>query len=238
VSEYTFDGTPIQAGLQESSYTLTGQYPEFSALGQREMVIVDRQFVDDENNQSKSAVEYTCRDLVTGEVIHGVRRLVTNGGLDDGDDAPLRAAAQLRPTAHPTTPFSQSTPASDTDGDRVLVGFVEGSRQRAVIFGVLTHRDARYGATKADGDRRLTVHKGTSIEIKQDGTYVITRGSAIITITADGEVRIDASMIRLGGAALAPPLDGVVHGSGIDPFTGATYAGLNSASTVVLAKKV
>lgn len=195
---YHYDGTPRTGGVAATS--MTGKYPSFSIVGMREMVVIDRMFVDDDNNRSRSYVEYVCRDMHTGETVHGVRQLSAYGGLDDGDDNVLRPAAAVRDGVFVPF-FNKSTPAKDTDGDRVLVGFIEGSRQRAIILGVLTHRYSAYGATKADGERRRTTHKGTSVETKADGTYVITRLNSLseevtVTITPDGDVEIAGPITR------------------------------------------
>jgi hypothetical protein len=48
---------------------------------------------------------------------------------------------------------------------------------------------------------------------------------------------VNAQAVYLGDGTLTPPINGVVVGSGIDAFTGATYAALGNASTAVMAKK-
>ncbi len=51
-------------------------------------------------------------------------------------------------------------------------------------------------------------------------------------------VVVDSKDVRLGGdAELVDPTQGVVHGQGIDPFTGMPYFALGNTSTVVKAKK-
>lgn len=252
-----YDGTPVQAGLETAATQHTHVDPQYNIQGLREMVVIERKFVDERGNRSRSYVEYTCRDLFTGDVIPNVRRMAMAGGYEDGDDFVLQPATKLLPGAT-TQRFTRQTRARDTDGDRVLVGFIDGVRTRAVILGVLTHTSSSYGATLADGSRRLTVHKGTHVELRKDGTYVVSRNGSSITVNADDTVEVkhksgatltmtDAGdivvepaagrQVMLGSDTLAAPLDGVVHGSGIDSFTGAPYASLGNASVVVLAKK-
>lgn len=54
-------------------------------------------------------------------------------------------------------------------------------------------------------------------------------------IVATGTVKVIAPAVELGDSPAA--LDGVVVGTGIDSFTGATYTALGNASAVVKAKK-
>lgn len=49
-------------------------------------------------------------------------------------------------------------------------------------------------------------------------------------------VSLPAAKVELGAEGLLPP-QGVVHGEGVDPFTGLPYWMLGNASTVVLAKR-
>jgi hypothetical protein len=59
--------------------------------------------------------------------------------------------------------------------------------------------------------------------------------------TLDGTtvIRLKAGAVELGAgtAPLIPLQDGVVHGRGIDPFTGAPYFALGNTSAIVMAKK-
>lgn len=160
-----YDGTPIQAGMQEHS--LTGTYPQFSILGHREMVVIGRRYKEDKFNRSHTQVEYTVRDLRTGDVFPGARVINTLSGALNGEDVVLHPAGQIRKNTTGNLGFQ--TPAVSTDGDRVLVAFLEGSRSQPVIIGVFRHPDATYGATEEDGERRLIIHNGAQIEIDKDG---------------------------------------------------------------------
>lgn len=50
-------------------------------------------------------------------------------------------------------------------------------------------------------------------------------------------IQLNGDVVELGGTGLNPITDGLVHGSGIDPFTGVSYAVLGNASRVVRGKK-
>lgn len=260
--DWSYDGSPIQHGVGRHLTGVSGVQAPYSLVGQREMVIVARYYIDDPRNRSKRYVEYDVRDIFTSEVYPGARQLSPMGGVDDGDDNVLSPSASLLPgQTGPTGKLGvEQYPAIITDGDQVLVGFIEGSRARPVIFGVFHHSASQYGATSAQGERRLTVHKKTSIEIKADGTYVITSaGGASITMDPDGEVAVvaksgstitmdnfgdvvinaaEGAFVQLGdGSVPLDPTMGVVNGLAVDPFTGSTQFVLGNASTTVWAKK-
>jgi hypothetical protein len=153
-----------------------------------------------------------------------------------------------------------------------MLAFLQGSQDSAVVCGVLPHHKSVYGNLKEDGDRQFRTHKGTSVETRADGSYVITRhltpvapghpqknddnattvtvaangdirlrhpSGAGIRILADGTVRIDAQQrIFLGDPVTDDGiLDGVVHASGIDMFTGLTFGELGAASRMVMVEK-
>jgi hypothetical protein len=58
-------------------------------------------------------------------------------------------------------------------------------------------------------------------------------------LVAMDRIEIDAPKVYLGNnlATIIEATDGLVHGSGIEPFTGATYAALSSCTNKVFAKK-
>lgn len=193
MNEWTYDGQPIQAGLSRGSYALTGQRAHYSIGDLREMVVVARYYVDDQQNRSKRFVEYTCRDLHTSELYPGCRQLSQMSGVEDGDDDVLRPSTSFLPGSGSTTGalVTEHTPAKDTDGDQVLIGFIQGSRSRPVIVGVFRHSGSQYGATAADGERRLTQHKGTTLEVNAKGEYTITHKSgSTFTMLDSGDVQM------------------------------------------------
>lgn len=261
MTEWSHDGHPIQVGTTRADYALTGQRAHFSILDIREMVVVARYYVDDQNNRSKRFVEYACRDLYTSEIYPNCRQVSQMGGVDDGDDNTLRPSTSFLPGATGVTGavIGEQTPAMSVDGDQVLVGFISGSRSRPVIIGVFRHSGSQYGATSEQGERRLTRHKGTTVEIRSDGTWVLTQASgSTVTLDPDGSVVArgkDGASVALevgGGVTVAAaagkqvsigdgtplvPIMGAINGQAIDPFTGATQFALGNASLTVLIKK-
>ena len=190
MTDWTHDLHPMQAGLNQHDYALVGQRAHYSIQDMREMVIVARYYVDDPDNRSKRFVEYTCRDLHTSELYPGCRQLSQVSGVEDGDDNVLKPTTALVPGATGTL-NKEHTPAKDVDGDQVLVGFISGSRSRPVIVGVFRHSASQYGATAEDGERRLTKHKGTTIEINSKGEYTIKHKSgAMISMLDSGDVQV------------------------------------------------
>lgn len=226
-----YDGTPTQAGLCPQSTQMTGHLPHFSSIGLRLMVVVERLPKDAPGNRSRSYTEYTCRDLQTGEFATGCRTLASAGGVDDGDEVPLTPATKLREGSRASR-FNKSTAARETDGTVVAVQFVEGSHARGIIMGAVQHQATTLGSTTVDGERRLTRHKGTSIEIQRDGTYIVSHAVAgyadasFIRLAPDGSialrhasgtsvllnrdsVQVEGASVQLGAAAL----DQVVRGT-------------------------
>lgn len=193
MTEFSHDGHPIQAGLGRADYSLTGQRAHFSIMDVREMVVIARYYVDDDRNRSKRFVEYTCRDLHTAESFPGCRQLSPSGGVEDGDDNPLRPSTSFLPGSTSTTGalVTEHTPAKDVDGDQVLVGFISGSRSRPVIVGVFRHSGSQYGATTTQGERRLTQHKGATIEVNAKGEYTVRHKSgSTIALLDNGDVQV------------------------------------------------
>jgi hypothetical protein len=89
-------------------------------------------------------------------------------------------------------------------------------------------------------DKNTVDDVGGTVDIVADGAIKIrVRGSARVTLVADGaDVVIEAAtQVRLGDATATAPLEGVVNGQGIDPFTGLLYSALGNASTRVAAKR-
>jgi hypothetical protein len=190
----------MQAGSSPREFALTGEAAHYSIIGLREMVVVARYYIDDPNNRSKRFVEYSCRDLQTAEVFPGCRQLSAMGGVDDGDDNTLHPSTAPLGGGFSAKFNAQQAFARDSDGDQVLVGFVEGSRARPVILGVFRQIGSNtYGATAAQGERRLTQHKGTTVEIQKDGKYIVTG------IT---EAIFDGTTVKLGAQAQQPVIRG------------------------------
>ena len=240
MSEWSHDGHPIQAGTSRGDYALVGQRAHFSIMDLREMVVVARFYVDDPRNRSKRFVEYTCRDIYTSELYPYCRQLSQMSGVNDGDDNTLRPSTSFLPGV-PGDHVKEQSPALQVDGDQVLVGFISGSRSRPVIVGVFRHSGSAYGASSADGERRLIRHKGTTVEIRSDGSWVLTQKSgSSITLDPDGNVTISAkpgATVNVGDGSSLTPQMGAVNGLAVDPLTGLTQFALGNASGTVLVKK-
>lgn len=232
MSDHAYDGTPLQAGLRPAATQLTGQKPHYSSVGLRFAVVVDIVYSNQPGNRSRTRTEYTCRDLQTGELIPHCQTLVIAGGISDGDDVGLAPATQTRPGVR-SVQFTQQTVARDTDGTVVLLGFVEGSKDRPVILGAIQHLAGTLAATAEDGLRRLTTHKGTSVEFKQDGTYDITRTvddakKTSITCAPDGNVTVrhhSGASLVINDAGVTLEGARIKHGAGaLEPLIkGNTY---------------
>lgn len=193
MGDWSHDGQPIQAGLSRADYSLTGQRAHFSIMDIREMVVVARYYVDDPRNRSKRFVEYTCRDPHTSELLPFCRQLSPMSGVEDGDDNTLRPSTSFLSGSTSVTGalVTEHTPAKDVDGDQVMVGFISGSRSRPVIIGVFRHSGSQYGATTEQGERRLSQHKGTTIEVNAKGEYTIRHKSgSTFAMLDNGDVQL------------------------------------------------
>lgn len=242
-----------QAGLND--VLMAGEHSPYSKVAETEGVVIAVRYIDDPKNLSKAYVEYDVRDLRTSYIYKNCRRGDQAAGMEDGDDNVLREARQQFGA---TTPVFDPKRAqlSQSDGDRVLITCSYGAQHNAVITAVLPHSRVTYGATRADGPRRLQVHKGTSVETKQDGTYQIKRGDTSITLNADETIEIvhkSGSVLRFldngdvevvpngnllhGGVSGNNPTEGTLNGLAIDPFTGQTHFALGNASKKVFSKK-
>ncbi len=267
------NGHVLTHGSQEEA-RVTGQHAAYSKSAMSEGVVVAKYAIDDDGNFSKKYTEYDVKELQTGQVFRNCRRLSESGGVDSGDDIPLRPAQKSADLSSVNAGVFDPllSPLLSSDGDHVALAFLKGSQDSAVICGVIPHTKSAYGNKKSDGNRKFTVHKGVSVEITEEGAYIITRhltpnapgqpvvddeNTSSITIAPDGEIQLShvsgASINMLPDGSihitsnerifLGEPasdegiLEGAVHASGIDPFTGLTYGQLNSASRLVMVEK-
>jgi phage gp45-like len=89
----------------------------------------------------------------------------------------------------------------------------------------------------ATDDRR---HRPTGLEPGEVAVY--NSAGARVTMQADGNIAVTPAaggrveIQDAGGAALSA-LDELVHGTGVDPFSGATYGALGNTSARVRAGK-
>lgn len=202
-----YDGHPIQAGSRAGR--LTGVYADTSQVGLVEGLVIALRYVDHVGgNRMRNAVEYDVRDIKSGFVFSNVRALQTVAGLTNGDERIYHAASKTLSGK----PFSKYSPAQDTDGDYVLVGFISGARANAVILGALPHVRATYNAHSVDGqqgERRFLTQNGTTAMIAQDGAFTIARADTVITVAVDGSVAVVAKDVELGDPESLRPCSGV-----------------------------
>lgn len=193
MTRVAWDGHPKTHGPDQRAQT--GHRPSYSVAGLREGLVLARYFPDQDGNRSRTHLEYTIRDCATAAIYPGARYAESASGLDGGSETTLRPAEKAERGL--TTAF---TAARELDGDLVLFGFLDGSPDRPIILGVLPHPRAKYSGAAKDGERRYTLHKGTSIEIKDDGTYQISRGKTTITLLANEDVELrrgDKTLVKL-----------------------------------------
>lgn len=77
-----------------------------------------------------------------------------------------------------------------------------------------------------------------SVPSELDETTLVIRSPKVVINSDSGDTTVLASgTVMLGGTGLTALQDGVVVAQGIDPFTGATFGALGSASSKVRAKK-
>lgn len=190
-AEY-WDGHPIQAG------TRTGRldgFAEFSGAGLLECVVIARYAVDAPNNRSRIGNEYDVRPLGKGHIINNVRTLQSLFGLSNGSEVIYHTATK---NLDDNGKFQKHTPAVQLDGDIVVIGFISGAREQAVILGALPHSRSAYGAKEADGERRFMLHNETTVQIKADGSFELSRKNTVVNVDVNGNVSIKAPSVKLG----------------------------------------
>jgi hypothetical protein len=189
MTDFRHDGggqdTP-QAGLRR----VNNSNPVYDFPYLMEGVIVGIHYPSEPESKSRTELEYD----VDPTSMHGLPRLYNVpradlfGGLDDRDDSILRVAQWNADGKHPliadTTPGLAPTPRYETDGDRVLIGFVNGNYTRPVIVGVLSHFHPRLDTLETDvsgnplpkdGKRyRRVLHRGTELLLDEKGNLALT----------------------------------------------------------------
>jgi hypothetical protein len=193
-----------QNGLRQAGVT---RNDNFEMPYRLEGVVVGIHYPTDATNKSKSDIEYDV-DITSATNLgrlYNVPRINQSGGLDDGDDTVLRVAKTTvgaAPFAAESTPGKPRTPLAETDGDRVLVSFINGSIQRPVIDGVVRHRSSRRQFKDAEGKDlpkdgklfRRTTHRGTEVVLDDNGSIVLTLGK---TPDIKGNPTNDEKFVRI-----------------------------------------
>ena len=79
----------------------------------------------------------------------------------------------------------------------------------------------------------------TIVGVEDSGGFPERAGDTRVVMVTTVPIEITGPTVTLGpNPELITPTDALVHGTGIDPFTGAPYFALGSCATVVFAKKV
>lgn len=106
-------------------------------------------------------------------------------------------------------------------GAEAVVLFPGGDRAHPLVIAVDDRRHRPTGG--APGEVVLYCKYGQRIRFLEDGTAEIVAGNV---------------EVRAAEGVPLTPLDELVHGTGIDPFTGATYKSLGSTTARLRASKV
>ena len=128
-------------------------------------------YTDDQSNVSKTYVEYdvSVRDAKGGQsMLRNIKKLDTLGGSNDYDELVLEANEFASKGKLETSNFFKNK-----NGTTVLVGFIDGSKDKPVIVMALQH-PTRKGAKRADGIRRKGEFRGVQWEINKDGELILT----------------------------------------------------------------
>lgn len=114
-------------------------------------------------------------------------------------------------------------------------GFSSVPLAGAEAIALFPNGDRGHPLLLAASDRR---YRPTGGEPGQVDLYHYKGGS--VTFLASGDIRVTpgpGGKVIIAGAATGTTGEGVVVGTGIDPFTGATYNTLGNASSTTFAKK-
>lgn len=112
----------------------------------------------------------------------------------------------------------------------------KGSKLSIAANGDITIDDQNGSSVKVSPGSK-TIEVIAAEKLAEKAADVKVEGSASWKLKAPVVV-VDSPDIRLGGdEELMDPTQGLVHGQGVDPFTGMPYFALGNASTVVKAKK-
>jgi phage baseplate assembly protein V len=128
----------------------------------------------------------------------------------------------------------------DDDAERFQnYGFTSAPHAGAEVVVVNVGGDGSHPIVIAIDDRRYRINglAGGEVCVYDDLGQRITLYRDRVEIEAP-RVVVNSPAVYLGGPGPAGPLDGFVHGSGIDTLTGTAYALLGSASVKVAGAKL
>jgi len=198
------DGHPMSYG--SLAIQMTGRYGSYSLVSMIEGVVLKAYYPDDEKSITKKVMEYDVLIVATKTILPHVRQLLQMGGFADGDVLVLRETTGLADKAQADDPawVNKNIATVKMNGDRVLVGFINGSQDSPMIMGVVPHPATAYGGTRSLGRQRVVTHQGTTATIDKDGNAsvvfpdgkkcVVSSKNVSITLDDDGKkVQITAS---------------------------------------------
>ncbi len=121
-------------------------------------------------------------------------------------------------TSRPKDPVAVGADAGAAEAIALALG---GNRDHQIVICVADRRYRMVGLEK--GEVAIFDDQGAAVVLKRARIQIISNVGDTVEVSDDG-------------AALVAT-DGVVHGSGIDPYTGSTYFVLGNTSARLLAKK-
>lgn len=126
----------------------------------------------------------TCDVLVYEErrktILYGVPVLVQSGGYDNHEVWVPRAASSSVSGGTYTPPEQRGgTAANDTDGDHVVVGFLNNDPARPIILGQLAHPKTQQRPTDTTV-RWSRVLEGTTLRVDTDGTVRVSPATKVV----------------------------------------------------------
>ena len=177
-----------QSALDRGDIRSNPDYVNYHLNSIYEGVVVGIHYPGDKDNIKAQEITYDIDPTsISLTRVRYAPRVDVMAGVDDGDDSILRVATQCIQSSQTfnrdggpgnNTPI---TPRSETDGDRVLFGFVNGNFNRPVIFGVLTHFQTRRGFNDVRGNAlpkggallRRVSHRGTELLVDANGNVSV-----------------------------------------------------------------
>lgn len=151
-----------------------------------EGVVVGVHYPHDSTNRSQSEMEYDVDIVSVAGVgrLKNVPRMYSEAGMIDGIEDVLHAADGSNSDAVKwVADGADATPRLKTNGDRVVVNFINGNPARPFIAGVLTHRYKKRKSLKARNARgayqRERVVRGNHVLEDENGNVYVAIGNKV-----------------------------------------------------------
>lgn len=212
MAKETDDGAVIESALPVTNKA--DEYIRFNNKTLYRAQVEEVLYVDDERNKSKQCVEYNLT-LTSYKANDGYRRIYNArsinslGGLNDFSEI------IYQPKTQELTRGKEGGKAypENTNGDFVMVMFLEGNEQSCVILGSWYHprtnipESKTKRAKKEDGHRVKFEYNGVVVEINKDGELIMQslggprdingnltnsgNGGILIKLGKDGKITLD-----------------------------------------------